>query len=243
MKAFNVLTFTFLVFSNFLVVFSNDYDAHAADYCNLNCTSKFDDGVVEPHVLCTFRNPSPAKACTDVQKVGLTEEEKQKVLDVHNKLRQFVASGLETRGSPGPQPLAKNMPILEWDEELAFLAQRAAIQCSREHYCSDAERFPVGQNIAHTGIPSKKYDLEDMVKSWYDEVQYFNAGEVPSFVPRESDSGLPDIEHYTQLVWDQTTKIGCGLIVWRENKMYKTNLYCNYGESGNYESDPVYKTA
>lgn len=41
-----------------------------------------------------------------------TEEEKQLILDLHNQLRQKVASGNEKRGSPGPQPAAAFMPDL-----------------------------------------------------------------------------------------------------------------------------------
>jgi len=42
----------------------------------------------------------------------LTSDEKKKVLDAHNRLRQRVASGKETQGNPGPQPAAKKMPNL-----------------------------------------------------------------------------------------------------------------------------------
>jgi hypothetical protein len=41
-----------------------------------------------------------------------TEAEKRIILDLHNQLRQKVASGKEKRGSPGPQPAAAFMPDL-----------------------------------------------------------------------------------------------------------------------------------
>lgn len=41
-----------------------------------------------------------------------TEDEKHLILDLHNQLRQNVASGKEKRGSPGPQPAAAFMPNL-----------------------------------------------------------------------------------------------------------------------------------
>lgn len=41
-----------------------------------------------------------------------TEDEKHLILDLHNQLRQNVASGNEKRGSPGPQPAAAFMPNL-----------------------------------------------------------------------------------------------------------------------------------
>lgn len=46
----------------------------------------------------------------NIIKSGLTKEEKQRIVDLHNELRQKVAKGQETQGSPGPQPPAKDMP-------------------------------------------------------------------------------------------------------------------------------------
>lgn len=40
---------------------------------------------------------------------GLSQAEKNALLNRHNQLRQWVAQGRETRGNPGPQPAAKNM--------------------------------------------------------------------------------------------------------------------------------------
>ena len=45
-------------------------------------------------------------------------------MDEHNRLRGIVARGEETRGLNGvPQPGATDMFKLEWDDELAELAQ------------------------------------------------------------------------------------------------------------------------
>ena len=48
------------------------------------------------------------------------------------------------------QPPASNMRELEWDTELARLAQAHADQCRFAHDCSDCRRVPrwgVGQNL------------------------------------------------------------------------------------------------
>ena len=50
--------------------------------------------------------------CQNVQNVGLTDDEKHIILDLHNELRQKVADGQETRGNPGPQPAASNIASL-----------------------------------------------------------------------------------------------------------------------------------
>ena len=59
-------------------------------------------------------------------------------VSMHNKLRAAVARGDERRGSGsggggGGQPEAANMMMLQWDEELAMVAQRWADQCTFGH--------------------------------------------------------------------------------------------------------------
>lgn len=53
-----------------------------------------------------------SKACLNHQGSGLTEAEKRNILNYHNKFRQKVADGRETRGDPGPQPSAVDMSDL-----------------------------------------------------------------------------------------------------------------------------------
>lgn len=43
---------------------------------------------------------------------GISEDDKNTLIDLHNKYRQKVASGGESEGSPGPQPAASSMPDL-----------------------------------------------------------------------------------------------------------------------------------
>ncbi len=56
-------------------------------------------------------------------------------VSMHNKLRAAVARGDERRGGGGGggQPEAANMMSLEWDPELAMVAQRWADQCTFGH--------------------------------------------------------------------------------------------------------------
>ena len=43
---------------------------------------------------------------------GLSQAEKDEILRVHNELRSKLASGLENRGRPGPQPSAADMEMM-----------------------------------------------------------------------------------------------------------------------------------
>ncbi|XP_011300071.1 venom allergen 3 [Fopius arisanus] len=204
----------------------------ADSYCQLNnCKGR-------PHTLCLYPSPKPANQCVAYKSASLTEEEKNEIRLLHNKLRNRVASGRETRGINGPQP-AGYIPPLEWDEELAEIAQRWANQCTDGHdQCRNVERFPVGQNVGRKGW-SNGYNakVSEIVQAWYDEVENFDSQVVPSFRSSKKLTG-----HYTQLVWGETTRIGCGLMRYKRGAMFTVHLVCNYGPAGNWLDEPIYQT-
>ena len=51
----------------------------------------------------------------------------------------------------------------------------------------------------------------------------------------------PSTGHYTQMVWAETSKIGCGSISWTEGRFIKQFLVCNYGPAGNTLRRPMYE--
>lgn len=136
-------------------------------------------------------------ACKGYIPVKFTLNEQQVLIDAHNTLRNIVANGDEKRGNPGPQPTAANMRAMEWNDELMMVAERWAAQCIYANdICRDLglfvkknpyprtifvvpERFPVGQNIA-LGNLANSNELE-FIKSWYDQVEYFNSSEIERF--------------------------------------------------------------
>ncbi|XP_054007292.1 venom allergen 5-like isoform X2 [Hylaeus anthracinus] len=153
---------------------------------------------------------------------GLSCEEKQAILDEHNRLRQLVALG-QIHGQPG----AANMREMVWDDELAAIAQRWADQCAEIHDNSrNVRRFAVGQNIARTWTtrPPGVYDDEpnwrQRISDWFNEVQHYRTG-------YSDDTG-----HYTQLVWGDTFLLGCGYSFYYDPaRGYTKNYVCNYGPS------------
>ncbi|XP_033213844.1 venom allergen 3-like [Belonocnema kinseyi] len=201
----------------------------ATDYCNIGTCAP---GV---HTMCLFQNPAPQ---CQAYCVGLTDQEKQLILSKHNELRRKVAAGMETDGSPGPQPAAKCMPDLVWDDELATIAQRSANTCKFQHdQCRDVERFRVGQNIAYSGSTEPNYspDITTLVQMWYDEVKLFSGQCVTNY------SFNPAVGHYTQLVWAQSTYLGCGAVKYNEEGFNKVYLVCNYGPAGNVIGQAIYE--
>jgi len=61
-------------------------------------------------------------------------------------------------------------------------------------------------------------------KSWYNEVNEYSYNN-PGF---SKGTG-----HFTQLVWKETTDIGCGIAMSHDDKVYAV---CNYTPPGNFKS-------
>ena len=169
------------------------------------------------------------------------------MLSLHNKLRSRVASGQEFRGQFGvPQPAASNMHLLTWDDELAFVAQRWAEQCRfGQDENRDVRRFRVGQNTYENEIrPGQDVNTETAIRravmglhGWYSEVKQFRGGD-----GRQLDSFNFAVSnaHYTQMVWAETRKVGCGQITFRRGSRLRQRIVCNYGPAGNILGASVY---
>jgi len=201
----------------------------AQDYCS----------ITKQHTMCKYQGIG--KSCNgEALKRGVNTIEKFKILKVHNKLRAKIANGEEKRGKPGPQPPASNMRKMEWDEELAKVAQRHADQCRFAHDCSDCrrvDRFGVGQNlyIYKQSLRLPKTNWDKAVTDWYDEVVDFSNKWVEPFQFR-SETG-----HYSQNVWADTNKVGCGATSYKDGKWFTTLYTCNYGPNGNFIRGAMYK--
>lgn len=161
---------------------------------------------------------------------GLSAYEKQLIVDAHNRLRQSVALG-----QVSSQPPAANMMEMVWDDELASGAQHWSDQCTTAHDRLSQRydgRFPVGQNLAATWTtrpPSQQSDSEPdfkkQIDAWFDEVRIYG------FKPITGGHGTG---HYSQLVWGETSHVGCGYTFYYDPARGYTKLYvCNYGPGGN----------
>ncbi|XP_077289006.1 salivary antigen-5-like isoform X2 [Arctopsyche grandis] len=161
---------------------------------------------------------------------GLTSQERQSIVDEHNRLRQSVALG-----QVSSQPPAANMMEMKWDDELAARAQQWADNCMTAHDQAtqrDVGRFPVGQNIAATWTTRRPTSAQDatpdfnkQIHAWFDEVRAYG------YKPTGYSHGTG---HYSQLVWGETSHVGCGFTFYYDPSRGYTKLYvCNYGPGGN----------
>ncbi|XP_019172958.1 PREDICTED: basic form of pathogenesis-related protein 1-like [Ipomoea nil] len=129
-------------------------------------------------------------------------------LAAHNKAREAV-------GSP---PLKWNTTLAEYAE--SYATKRAA-DCLLEH-----SGGPYGENIAMAG---SELSAEASVKLWMDEKPYYNHN-TNACVSQEC-------LHYTQVVWGNTTTIGCARATCKTGWMFVT---CNYYPPGNYAGQKPY---
>ena len=68
------------------------------DYCT----------ITKKHTMCNSDQGFGDK-CGTVLGSGITNQDRQEIVRVHNELRSEIANGRERRGKPGPQPPAANM--------------------------------------------------------------------------------------------------------------------------------------
>lgn len=142
---------------------------------------------------------------------------KQRALDAHNLLRSQVG-----------------VPPLVWSDDLAARAQQwadqVAVKNRGEAFVLEHSQSAFGENIAGgfvTGdAPEKRIQM-----GWGEEEKVnFNTATRQCFGGRTCG-------HYTQIVWRNTTMVGCGVAA---NANGKYILVCNYDPPGNYNGQPAY---
>ncbi|CCE64613.1 hypothetical protein TPHA_0I01070 [Tetrapisispora phaffii CBS 4417] len=107
-------------------------------------------------------------------------------------------------------------PALTWSSSLASIAQAEAdaYDCSGTLTHADS---PYGNNLAIG------YSPVDAVDAWYNEIADYNFAD-PAF---STSTG-----HFTQVVWADTTEVGCGIKYC--GAYYHDFITCYYNPPGNY---------
>ncbi|XP_039277629.1 venom allergen 5-like [Nilaparvata lugens] len=181
---------------------------------------------------------SVTHACTngEINDNTVTEKDISDVIQAHNDYRATVALR-----QLDDQPPAQNMQEMTWDNKLAERAQYWADQCNFKH--DENREKKTGQNlyiIYYGGSHAERqHNFTAAIKSWYDENQYYKYKKL-----QKGDSRDPRTQtgHYTQVVWANTNKVGCGFAsYYHTGKKQDQILYvCNYAPAGNYEGEYPY---
>jgi uncharacterized protein YkwD len=127
------------------------------------------------------------------------------------------------------------IPDLKWSSSLAQRAQAWADHLASSGSFSHSHTDNVGENIAYGSANS--HDAGGFVDMWAEEEEYFVAGR--NYPECSSSGDQADVWHYTQMIWEKTTELGCGMGR-GSGKLY---YVCQYSPPGNRRGDPVYTTS
>ncbi|EDS41254.1 venom allergen 5 [Culex quinquefasciatus] len=198
------------------------------DYCNPDlCES----GV--SNIGCGATNELSSD-CVDAKKYTFDDKLKKILLDEHNKYRNQVA-----KGELDWLPKAANMVTMDWDDDLAYLAELNANKCLFEHdKCHNTKKYPdSGQNIASWGTSGDDIDVEStlktLVQEWWDERHFATPKLMKKLFDKEKAL------HFTMLVRSNASRVGCGMVKYRSGEWLWVQLVCNYSYT-NMIGTPVY---
>jgi uncharacterized protein YkwD len=168
----------------------------------VECGSSFQPTPEEP------TNPTPEAPRS------LSESDRQAVVDRHNYLRQRVV------------PSAADMKKMKYDLTLERFAQNyldSLSTCPLQHnpnnnnYGENVYRQTTSENFA------SNVNYEHIVQLWYDEVSYYNYWFNRCRPPEGISCG-----HFTQVVWANTERVGCGVKICEDRDVTRTLVVCNY---------------
>lgn len=169
-------------------------------------------------LICILSLQQVHSACVLQDVCPDTTTVQEEIVNHHNALRRAV------------QPTASNMLKMNYSEEVAATAQAWVDQCILGHGAASTRMlngYQLGENLFYSSSPSL---WTDVINAWYSEVSHYQ-------FPKGSTNGQA-IGHYTQVIWNSSYKVGCGV------KLCPNNIYfygCHYYRAGNFRGWPPYK--
>jgi pathogenesis-related protein 1 len=135
--------------------------------------------------------------------------------------RSFVDAHNAVRAAAQPAP-SPPLPPVSWSEDVADVARDWAARCVFEHSSA-----ALGENLAIFSSPSAT--PEQVVEAWASEVADYD------YADNRCAAGA-QCGHYTQVVWRDSTSIGCAAVACEDVVGFGDGLLfvCNYDPPGNY---------
>ncbi|EAT38906.1 AAEL009239-PA [Aedes aegypti] len=181
------------------------------------------------HVACNAPEEFGPACGKEPKYVPMDTKLKTIILDKHNELRAEIARGMHGF------PQAARMPTLVWNDELAKISTFNARNCTLDHdKCRNTKEFPFsGQNLAIIWYRGYNYQPEDRVtyfiQQWFNEHKDCPKSYIDKYLGKHQG---PQIGHFTQMVNDRVSKVGCSLVHYPTNQDNKATLnyyfVCNY---------------
>ncbi|CAL5076989.1 unnamed protein product [Urochloa decumbens] len=142
------------------------------------------------------------------------QNDPQDYVDLHNAARNDVGVG-----------------AVSWDDDVAAFAQSYAAEragdCALQHSGGGPNGY--GENLFMGGAGAD-WSASDAVGLWVAEKQWYDHDS-------NSCAAGETCGHYTQVVWRDSTAIGCARVVCDNGGIFIT---CNYNPPGNFEGQSPY---
>lgn len=167
---------------------------------------------------------SVALACTDhpAQPANPSHTQASTSLNVHRPTwsREMLEAHNQWRQRTG-------IPPLTWSDDLAKHAQAWANHLANDNFrLYHRPNNPYGENL--TWAAHQKLSPTEVVNMWGDEIKHYDY---------ETNRCSAVCGHYTQLVWQKTTEVGCANIRSGPQEIW----VCNYNPPGNYRGQKPYQ--
>jgi pathogenesis-related protein 1 len=175
--------------------------------------------VISPEVVDVpqvAREPQSESEAVQAPKseAALTQREREIILDAHNAARE-----------------ARGIPTLAWSPSLALSAEAWATHLQGEScmwYHSDTEVSGLGENIFYSWNTdtSARRSADEPVFWWLAKEDFY------SYEKNTCEEGKV-CGHYTQVVWENTSYLGCGRVYCDSGDRVKEVWVCQYDPPGN----------
>ncbi|CAH8539416.1 unnamed protein product [Schistosoma turkestanicum] len=140
--------------------------------------------------------------------VNTKESFKNIIFNFHNKIREDVLKGVLQN-----QPKAKSMPKLTWNKLLAKKARNHVKKCILDS--GDLGDLYVGKFDSVGQTVAEHTTIQNILDTWLEEKNEYDF---------DKNTCNNECGNYKQIVWSNTTEIGCG-----SNKCgNKYMVVCNY---------------
>nr|CDJ85558.1 SCP extracellular domain containing protein [Haemonchus contortus] len=211
------------------------------------CTCSRDEALCVPPGYTTVMPPTTEKPTTTPKiyhpggmcpenNNGMTDEARKMFVDKHNEYRSLIARGLAQNNVGGFAPKAATMMKVSYDCNVEANVVKWAKTCTFG-YNAEQQNNQWGYNTHNilTTMINKTEAAAEGVKAWFNELQQYGAPQDNVFSMEVFNQNV--IQEYTQLAWQSSNTIGCGIFTcWNSY----TLVACEYNPGGNFIGEPIY---